>query len=83
MSDKAGGSSILTPDGYNKTAAMIHIGPGCSQGCLLLMGGPATRDLFLQTLKNMLAEDTADGKGDTIKVVIQPRNSRECASDTH
>ena len=79
--DKKGGNTIKTPDGYTKSGAMIHIGPGCSEGCFLLTGGKSNRDTFMAALKALLDQDAKAHKGTDIHVVVQPRNSRECSSD--
>jgi RHS repeat-associated protein len=79
LSDKKGGSTVTGPDG-TRSNIQIHVGPGCSQGCVLLTGGKTNRDAFINSVKFM-QEERAAGRSDQIHVVVQPRNKQECSGD--
>lgn len=80
LSDKKGGSTIAGPDG-TRSNIQIHVGPGCSQGCVLLTGGKSNRDAFINSVEFMQEEERAAGRSDQIHVIVQPRNSQECSGD--
>ena len=67
-------SQIQLPDATMKENAQIHVGPGCSEGCILLTGGAAGRDVFEQAVRGLLSEDSQNGKGQDINVRIEDRN---------
>jgi RHS repeat-associated protein len=79
LSDKPGESTIMAPDGTVRKNVQIHVGPGCSQGCMLLPGGRAGRDAFGNTIDKMLREDAANGNGTAIQVTVQDRNRASAA----
>ena len=66
--------TINAPDGTARGNIQIHIGPGSSQGCMLLTGGRRSRDTFDTFVTGMLAEDQANGHGQNINVNVQDRN---------
>ena len=72
--DKGNRDTIQAPDGTLRQNVQIHIGPGCSEGCMLLTGGAGTRDDFEDSVNNMLKEDRKNKKGDDIYVTVQDRN---------
>jgi hypothetical protein len=72
---------ILTPDGYLKTFSQIHIGPGCSEGCMLLTKGTPGRAAFERSIDALLKADGQTRSNAKITVRIQPRNAREGAQD--
>jgi RHS repeat-associated protein len=80
LSDKKGGSTIAGPDG-TRSNIQIHVGPGCSQGCVLLTGGKSNRDAFINSVEFMQEEERAAGRSDQIHVIVQPRNKQECSGD--
>ncbi|HYK00454.1 MAG TPA: RHS repeat-associated core domain-containing protein, partial [Thermoanaerobaculia bacterium] len=80
LSDTKGGSTIAGPDGI-RSNIQIHVGPGCSQGCVLLTGGKTNRNAFINSVKFMQEEERAAGRSDQIRVVVQPRNKQECSGD--
>ena len=81
LSDAQNGSTITAPDGTVRQNIQIHVGPGCSEGCMLLTGGKENRDAFIEALQKQQEEERKAGRSDQIHVVIQPRNERECSDD--
>src|SRR5262249_55411438 len=55
--DRPGTGLIRLPDGTDKQNAQIHIGLGCSEGCVLIKGGIPERDRFEQGVTTLLNED--------------------------
>jgi RHS repeat-associated protein len=68
-------SQIQLPDGTMKENAQIHIGPGCSEGCVLLTGGTSGRSAFEDAVRGLLREDRENNKGQDIYVRIEDRNA--------
>jgi hypothetical protein len=75
--DNGSKTQIEAPDGTMRDGIAIHIGPGCSEGCMLLQGGPQGRSAFRSTVEKMLGEDRANKKGTAIHVIIAPRNKSQ------
>jgi RHS repeat-associated protein len=73
--DKGNKDTIQSPDGTLRHNVQIHIGPGCSEGCMLLTGGATERDNFKDAVNDMLKEDKDNNKGQDIYVTVQDRNS--------
>jgi len=73
-------ATIQGPDG-DRLSVQIHIGPGCSEGCMLLQGGQQGRSDFQSQMDVLKAEDAANGNGTDIDVLIVPRNARPIPSD--
>ena len=69
--------TLHAPDGTVRQNVQMHIGPGCSEGCMLLTGGTAGRDKFENTITEMLRVDRENGWGNDINVTIQPRNEAD------
>lgn len=67
--------TINAPDGTARGNIQIHIGPGCSQGCMLLTGGRRGRDAFETAVTGLLAEDQRNGHGNNINVNVEDRNN--------
>ncbi len=66
-------ATISGPDG-DRTNVQIHIGPGCSEGCMLLTGGQQGRADFQAGIDDLKAEDKANDNGTAIHIVIADRN---------
>src|SRR5260370_5551326 len=69
--------TLHSPDGTARQNVQVHIGPGCSEGCMLLTGGTAGRDNFQNTINEMRRADRENGWGDAINVNIQARNAQD------
>ena len=72
-SDNPGTGKISGPDG-ERTNIQIHVGPGCSEGCMLLPGGRAGRDSFQTSFAALQTEDRQNGRGTAITVIVVNRN---------
>jgi hypothetical protein len=72
-SDKVGTGRVTGPDG-ERSNIQIHIGAGCSEGCMLLPGGRAGRDLFQTNFTDLQNEDRQNGRGTAITVIVVNRN---------
>jgi hypothetical protein len=79
--DNGSKTQIETPDGTMRDGIAIHIGPGCSEGCMLLQGGSQGRTAFQNTLDKMIAEDKKNGNGTAIHVIVAPRNNSQIRID--
>ncbi len=66
-------ATISGPDG-DRTNVQMHIGPGCSEGCMLLTGGQQGRADFQSQINDLRAEDKANDNGTAIHIVIVDRN---------
>ena len=66
-------ATISGPDG-DRTNVQMHIGPGCSEGCMLLTGGQQGRAEFQSQVSELKAEDRANNNGTAIEIVIVDRN---------
>jgi RHS repeat-associated protein len=74
LSDSKDGSTIKAPDGSIRENVQMHIGPGCSEGCMLLPGGKPGRDNFESNINQLVNEDKENNKGTDIYVTIEDRN---------
>jgi hypothetical protein len=54
-----------------RTNIQIHIGPGCSQGCSLLQGGPAGRTQFQNVVEGFLQQDSDNGFSDEMFIDVE------------
>jgi RHS repeat-associated protein len=70
--DNPGSYTISGPEG-SRIGIAIHIGPGASEGCMLLTGGAAGRDAFQEQIQELLNEDKLSGLGTDITVIIVER----------
>ena len=64
---------IAGPDGQ-RSYIQMHIGPGCSEGCMLLTGGQPGRDEFQKQVKALINEDIKNENGSAISIIIVNRN---------
>jgi len=72
--DPKTGSNRLTGPAGTREAIGIHIGPGCSLGCLLLKGGRTGRDDFITEIGRMVDQDRKSNLGTKIRIVLLDRN---------
>ncbi|HNY42358.1 MAG TPA: RHS repeat-associated core domain-containing protein, partial [Bryobacteraceae bacterium] len=68
------GSGVITGPNGNRDNIQIHLGPGCSEGCMLLTGGQQGRTEFQGQVEGLLAEDRQNNLGTGITVVVVDRN---------
>jgi RHS repeat-associated protein len=71
--DNPGSGNVTGPDG-TRSDLQIHIGPGVSEGCMLIPGGADGRDDFQQKLQELQDEDQQNGLGTHITVTVLDRN---------
>jgi RHS repeat-associated protein len=83
LSDPGTRGQIVTADGIVRGNVQMHIGPGCSEGCMLLPGGKQGRADFAQAVTDLVKEDQANpdrpladfNYGDWITVTVESRDS--------
>ena len=77
--DKPGTGTVTGPAG-ERGNIQIHIGAGCSEGCMLLPGGAAARDSFQTAFESVQDEDRRNGNGTAVKVIVIDRNPQPIPS---
>jgi len=75
QSSEGAQDTINAPDGTARGNIQIHVGPGCSQGCLLLTGGRDGRDTFEEAVTGQINQDRENGFGTDIYVNLEDRNN--------
>jgi hypothetical protein len=63
---------IRDADGGIRENVQLHIGPGCSEACLLMQGSGAGRDSIMNKIEGMRNEDQQAGHSDQIYIYMSP-----------